>query len=158
MTRPNLGTRAATLGSGDPSDDVNGGSRDGSGSQSLRESIPDSRPRGARCSTEGPAVGLKATTVAEIAADLRVLADPVRLQLLDVLSRNEGMVCVCDLEAAVPVKRPTVSHHLGILRRAGIVDSERRGLWAYYFLNRARLDGLWATVADLRDALAGERP
>ena len=63
----------------------------------------------------------------------------MRLQLLDVLSRNAGQVCVCDLEAAVPVKQPTVSHHLRLLREAGLVDCERHGQWAYYFVQRERL-------------------
>ncbi len=75
-------------------------------------------------------------------ADLEILAHPVRLQLLDVLVRKEGEVCVCDLEAAVPVKQPTVSHHLRLLREAGLVTSERRAQWAYYRVNRSVLDAL----------------
>ena len=68
------------------------------------------------------------------ATDLEQLSHPVRLQLLDVLTRNEGRVCVCDLEAAVPVKQPTVSHHLRLLREAGWIDTVRKGVWAYYFV------------------------
>ena len=71
-----------------------------------------------------------------LASDLEQLAHPVRLQLLDVLSRNEGRVCVCDLEAAVPVKQPTVSHHLRLLREAGLVESEKVGQWVYYRIKR----------------------
>jgi ArsR family transcriptional regulator len=67
-----------------------------------------------------------------VATDLETLAHPVRLQLLDVLARNEGRVCVCDLEAAVPVKQPTVSHHLRLLREAGLVETEKVGQWVYY--------------------------
>ena len=67
-----------------------------------------------------------------IASSFEQLAHPVRLQLLDILTRNEGRVCVCDLEAAVPVKQPTVSHHLRILREAGLVESEKVGQWVYY--------------------------
>jgi ArsR family transcriptional regulator len=70
------------------------------------------------------------------AADFDILAHPVRLQLLDVLARNGGKVCVCDLEAAVPVKQPTVSHHLRLLREAGLVESEKIGVWAYYRVDR----------------------
>lgn len=73
----------------------------------------------------------------EDAEGFELLAHPVRLQLLDVLARNEGRVCVCDLEAAVPVKQPTVSHHLRLLREAGVVESEKVGIWAYYRLNRS---------------------
>jgi ArsR family transcriptional regulator len=83
-----------------------------------------------------------------------VLAHPVRLQLLDVLARNEGRVCVCDLEAAVSVKQPTVSHHLKLLRRAGLVESERHGVWAYYFVNREALEALRSEVDRFIDGLA----
>ena len=82
-----------------------------------------------------------------VAADLEHLAHPVRLQLLDVLARNEGRVCVCDLEAAVPVKQPTVSHHLSTLVDAGLVTREQRGKWAFFRVVPER-------VALLRDALS----
>ena len=71
-----------------------------------------------------------------IAASLEQLAHPVRLQLLDILARNEGRVCVCDLEASVPVKQPTVSHHLRLLREAGLIESEKVGQWVYYRIRR----------------------
>jgi ArsR family transcriptional regulator, arsenate/arsenite/antimonite-responsive transcriptional repressor len=80
-------------------------------------------------------------------ADLATLAHPVRMQLLDVLTRKEGSVCVCDLEAAVPVKQPTVSHHLRLLREAGLVHSERQGLFAYYRVDRPALDALRTRIA-----------
>ena len=75
--------------------------------------------------------------------DLEILAHPIRMQLLDMLVRRAGGdVCVCDLEAGVPVKQPTVSHHLKLLREAGLVSSERLGLYAYYRVNRPALDAL----------------
>jgi ArsR family transcriptional regulator len=80
--------------------------------------------------------------------DLGVLAHPIRMQLLDVLVRTGGEVCVCDLEAAVPVKQPTVSHHLRLLREAGLVSSQRRGLYAYYRVERPALDALRGRIAD----------
>jgi ArsR family transcriptional regulator len=83
-----------------------------------------------------------------LAADFEILSHPVRLQLIDVLERNEGRVCVCDLEAAVPVKQPTVSHHLRLLREAGLVTSERAGVWVYYKIDRAEF-------AALRERIAG---
>ncbi len=89
-----------------------------------------------------------------LAEDFAILAHPIRLQLLDVLTRNEGRVCVCDLEAAVTVKQPTVSHHLRLLREAGLVDSEKVGLWAYYRVNREALDGLRARIGGELGALA----
>lgn len=87
--------------------------------------------------------------------DLEALAHPIRLRLLAALAANPGRVCVCDLEAIVPVKQPTVSHHLRILRKAGLVDSERRGLWAHYRVRREALRALAARVGLALDALAG---
>jgi ArsR family transcriptional regulator, arsenate/arsenite/antimonite-responsive transcriptional repressor len=64
----------------------------------------------------------------------KALGDPIRLQLVDVLRGHAGKVCVCELTPLFDVGQPTVSHHLKVLRQAGIVDSERRGLWAYYYV------------------------
>src|SRR5258706_15114370 len=64
----------------------------------------------------------------------KALGDPIRLQLVDVLRKHAGKVCVCELTPLFDVSQPTVSHHLKVLRDAGIVDSERRGLWAYYYV------------------------
>ena len=64
----------------------------------------------------------------------KALGDPVRLQLVDVLRKHAGKVCVCELVPLFDLTQPTVSHHLGVLRDAGIVGSERRGLWAYYYV------------------------
>lgn len=64
----------------------------------------------------------------------KALGDPVRLQLVDVLRKHAGKVCVCELVPLFHLSQPTVSHHLKVLRDAGIVGSERKGLWAYYFV------------------------
>jgi len=64
----------------------------------------------------------------------KALGDPIRLQIVDVLRRHAGKVCVCELVPLFDVSQPTLSHHLKKLRDAGIVDSERRGLWAYYYV------------------------
>ena len=100
------------------------------------------RRRGERCCGPAAKPAVRTAEAERLTADLSVLAHPVRLQLLDVLLRNEGRVCVCDLEAAVPVKQPTVSHHLRLLRDAGLVTSERDGLWAYYRVRRDALAAL----------------
>jgi ArsR family transcriptional regulator len=73
----------------------------------------------------------QATRMATVA---KALGDPVRLQLVDVLRKHAGKVCVCELVPLFDLSQPTVSHHLKVLREAGIVGSERRGLWAYYFV------------------------
>ena len=64
----------------------------------------------------------------------KALGDPVRLQLVDVLRKHAGKVCVCELVPLFELSQPTVSHHLKVLRAAGIVGSERQGLWAYYYV------------------------
>jgi ArsR family transcriptional regulator, arsenate/arsenite/antimonite-responsive transcriptional repressor len=69
-----------------------------------------------------------------MAAVAKALGDPTRIQLVDVLRKNAGKVCVCELVPLFDLSQPTVSHHLKILRDAGIVGSERRGLWAYYYV------------------------
>ncbi len=68
------------------------------------------------------------------AALFRALADPHRLTILATLARATDEVCVCDFTAALPLNQPTVSHHLKILRDAGLVVCERRGTWVYYRL------------------------
>jgi ArsR family transcriptional regulator len=77
-----------------------------------------------------------------MAAIAKALADPVRLQLIDVLRKHAGKVCVCELVPLFDLAQPTVSHHLKVLRQAGLVESERQGLWAYYHVLPGALDEL----------------
>lgn len=69
-----------------------------------------------------------------MAAIAKALGDPIRLQLVDVLRKHAGKVCVCELVPLFELSQPTVSHHLRVLRDAGVVASERQGLWAYYYV------------------------
>ncbi len=110
--------------------------------ESLEVMQPHVRTPGTRCCAPELAQRLTPAEAEELSDDLQVLAHPVRLQILDILAQNPGRVCVCDLEAALPVKQPTVSHHLKLLRAAGLIDYERHGLWAYYFVRRDALDAL----------------
>src|SRR5205814_2143979 len=82
-----------------------------------------------------------------LAEDAKARGDPIRLQLVDVLRKHAGKVCVCELVPLFDVSQPTLSHHLKKLREAGIVDSERRGLWAYYYVLPGALKELsaWLT-------------
>jgi ArsR family transcriptional regulator, arsenate/arsenite/antimonite-responsive transcriptional repressor len=77
-----------------------------------------------------------------MAAIAKALGDPVRLQLVDVLRRHAGKVCVCELVPLFDLSQPTVSHHLKVLRDAGLVGSERKGLWAYYYVIPEALEEL----------------
>jgi ArsR family transcriptional regulator len=85
-----------------------------------------------------------AERMAEVA---KALGDPVRMQLVDVLRKHAGKVCVCELVPLFDLSQPTVSHHLKKLRDAGIVGSERQGLWAYYYVKPEALEELsaWLT-------------
>jgi ArsR family transcriptional regulator, arsenate/arsenite/antimonite-responsive transcriptional repressor len=75
------------------------------------------------------------TSAAELAQVFKALGDPVRLRLMSLIgARDGGEVCVCDLTSAFDLSQPTISHHLKVLREAGLIDSERRGTWVYYRL------------------------
>lgn len=79
----------------------------------------------------------------------KALADPHRLTMLATLARAGDEVCVCDFTDALPLEQPTVSHHLKILRDAGLVTGERRGTWVYYRLAadaRERIDAALRSV------------
>jgi ArsR family transcriptional regulator len=81
---------------------------------------------------------------AEALADvLRAIAEPARLQLISLIqATRDGEACVCDLTAPLGLGQPTVSHHLKVLRDAGLVTRTRRGSWAYYRLVPQRLAAL----------------
>jgi ArsR family transcriptional regulator len=70
----------------------------------------------------------------EDAGLFKALGDPHRLTMLATLARADDEVCVCDFTSALPLNQPTVSHHLKILRDAGLVTWQRRGTWVYYRL------------------------
>ncbi len=71
---------------------------------------------------------------------LKALADPTRLRILSLLSRHEGEVCVFEIVESFTLEQPTISHHLRILRDAGLVDCRKKGLWAYYYVRRESLN------------------
>ena len=108
--------------------------------------VIDRRP-GDRCCLPDLAPALSSGEVEDLTAAMDVLGHPVRLSLLSLMAASDGPVCVCDLEAAVPVKQPTVSHHLKLLRAAGLVESEKRGLWAYYHVRQDELTRLRRRIA-----------
>jgi ArsR family transcriptional regulator, arsenate/arsenite/antimonite-responsive transcriptional repressor len=113
----------------------------------MHSTLPLLRTPGTRCCGPDGASALGAEEADSLTAALSVLAHPVRLMLLAQLSASAEPVCVCDLEMSVPVKQPTVSHHLKLLRAAGLVESEKRGLWAYYHVRRDELARLRRRIA-----------
>ncbi len=79
----------------------------------------------------------------------KAIANPVRLQMVDLIIRLGGQICVCDIENQFELSQPTISHHLKILRKAGIIRLERRGQWLFYFARQEALTTLEQFLSDL---------
>jgi ArsR family transcriptional regulator len=105
------------------------------------------QPEVVACCTPLSAEMLSEDDAQTLSRQFAALADPVRLRLVSLLSTTDGAVCACDLVAPVGRSQPTVSHHLKVLRQAGIVDSERQGLWAYYYVTPDSLKELSAWLS-----------
>lgn len=86
------------------------------------------------CCAPGSVSAMAVETAENLARLFKAVSSPVRVQMLDILSRHGGEVCVCDIENQFDLSQPTISHHLGVLRKAGLVESEQRGLWAFYYV------------------------
>jgi ArsR family transcriptional regulator, arsenate/arsenite/antimonite-responsive transcriptional repressor len=104
------------------------------------------RPAGERCCEPIVRPDINPAQADSLARVARALGDPVRVQLVDVLRKHAGKVCVCELVPLFDLSQPTVSHHLKVLRQAGIVGYERVGLWAYYFVRPGALEELSAWI------------
>jgi ArsR family transcriptional regulator, arsenate/arsenite/antimonite-responsive transcriptional repressor len=97
---------------------------------SRSEVLPD-RERGVCCTVD---LALPASRASEIADVLKALADPTRVQIILSLRAAKAPVCVCDFTAAFGLSQPTISHHIGKLREAGLVEATKQGVWSYYRL------------------------
>ena len=76
---------------------------------------------------------LNEASAATLSPMFKALGDPVRLRLVSLIaSHSGGEACVCDISATFDLSQPTISHHLKVLRSAGLLDSQRRGTWVYY--------------------------
>jgi ArsR family transcriptional regulator len=94
---------------------------------------------------------LPAASQDRIVAGFKALADPTRLDVFRLIAAQEAPICACDVVARFDLTQPTISHHLKVLREAGLITVSRRGVWAYYAPDRRGL-------ALLRDALAAFVP
>ncbi len=88
--------------------------------------IPDS------CHSTAADEIVNGASAGQLAAAFKAVGHPVRLQILELLARRSDPVCACDIESRFSLSQPTISHHLRVLRKAGLVASERRGTWIYY--------------------------
>jgi DNA-binding transcriptional ArsR family regulator len=103
-----------------------------------------------RCCPETPLYDRDLTAEANI---FKALADPARVAILATLARTSHEVCVCDFTSGLNLNQSTVSHHLRLLKEAGLVNSVRRGTWGYYSLSsdaRARLEAALASVLPVK--------
>src|SRR5689334_25158040 len=105
------------------------------------------RPKGEPCCEPVVYPDVERRQAQRMAELARALGDPIRIELVDVLRKHAGKVCVSELVPLFDVSQPTVSHHLRVLRDAGIVGSERQGLWAFYYVNTDALEEVsaWLT-------------
>ncbi len=114
--------------------------------QTLTRPLPV-RHKNDPCCAPAAAPGLTVGQTEALAARLKALADPTRLRMLDLLAQQESPLCVCDITDQFTQNQPTISHHLKLLREAGLIQSEKQGIWAFY----------WAT-AEGRRLLSAVRP
>ncbi len=111
-----------------------------------------SRPKPIRCYGGGEAVAPEPDA---LVATFKVLGDGTRLQIVNLLHRAEAPLCACEIEACFDLSQPTISHHLRLLREAGLVTARRRGTWMYYDLAPEALATAGTFIARLTVAAGG---
>lgn len=88
----------------------------------------------AACCVPAPQPTLNhAQRLAALADRLKAVADPTRLRMLELLARQSSALCVCEITDQFTLHQPTISHHLRLLREAGLIAGEKRGTWSYYW-------------------------
>jgi ArsR family transcriptional regulator len=115
------------------------------------------RARGSCCDV---ALDIKPAAVSAAVDLLRLLADPARLQMMASLQEANQPVCVCDFTAALGLSQPTISHHMGKLRNAGLVKVTRHGIWSFYEMTPGlspAVRGLLSAAVAAGQATAGSR-
>lgn len=93
------------------------------------------------CSVPVIPAPLTSTSEAKLIAGLKALADQTRLETFRLIAAQSEPICVCDIVDRFQVSQPTISHHLKVLREAGLITVERRGVWAYYQVDEAGVSG-----------------
>lgn len=85
------------------------------------------------CGATAVEIALDSKSASALAVRLKALADLTRLRMLDLLAAQPQPLCVCDITGQFRLRQPTISHHLRILREAGLISGEKRGVWSYYW-------------------------
>lgn len=105
-------------------------------------------PKGGACCAPLAREPLTPDWAADLARMFKALGDPVRLRMLSLIASYQGgESCVCDISPAFDLSQPTISHHLKVLREAGLLDCERRGTWVYYRVIPSALAQLSAVLS-----------
>ena len=105
------------------------------------------RQKSSDCCPEVHAPSLSVERTTTLAERLKAVADPTRLQMLDLLVQQPEPLCVCDITSQFAQHQPTISHHLRVLREAGLIETEKRGIWAYYWATDMGRSSLSAIAA-----------
>ena len=113
----------------------------------VRESVVGQNLLGDDFCEPGTQLVIPAADVTPLAASLKVLGDPTRMRIIQILAAN-GSVCACDLEEPLGLSQPTVSHHLRQLADAGLVSRQKRGTWAFYQVIPEELAKLMTAVTE----------
>jgi ArsR family transcriptional regulator len=124
----------------------------------LIRPAPAAGPGDEACCSPLVSEPLSAAEAAELSVLFKAIADPVRLRLVSLIACHAGgEACVCELTGAFDLTAPTISHHLRVLREAGLIGSERRGTWVFYWINPGVLARLSAVLGPGSAATAGSR-
>ena len=91
------------------------------------------RQRSTSCCTQVQEPSLSSVRIATLADRMKALGDQTRLAMLDLLCQQVQPLCVCDITPRFPLNQPTISHHLRLLREAGLIETEKQGIWSYYW-------------------------
>jgi ArsR family transcriptional regulator, arsenate/arsenite/antimonite-responsive transcriptional repressor len=113
----------------------------------LELAVKQKRPPGQPCCVAPVRPDVSSGRARRLASLAKALGDPTRVQLVDVLRKAPGEVCVCELQPLFDISQPTLSRHLKVLREAGLVGVERRGLWAYYYVRPEATEELTAWLS-----------